>query len=42
MMIWKKKSKDQRTHQFTKDFNLIIKQCYLIVWSGEKIQEGSS
>ena len=35
----KKNIKNSRLEQFIKDFSLFIKQCYHIVWSGEKIQK---
>ena len=36
MTIWKKKSKLYILQQFIKYFNLIIEQCYQIVWSIER------
>ena len=35
----KEEIKKYRLHQYIKDFSLFIKQCYLILWSAEKIQE---
>ena len=35
----KEEIKNLKTKKLIKDFSLFIKQCYLIVWSVEKIQK---
>ena len=35
----KEEIKNWKLQQFIKDFNLFIKQCYLTIWSVEKIQK---